>query len=188
MYKTKENWINEWLENNQPLLYSVASGVTIYGMDTDDIIQELNIICLRAAERFKEDVGTKFSTYAVVAMQRRIYEMGRKSHTNQKEFEKGMVSIDEEVGEDHHTRGETMLPWREITVEDELMGNERMLAVRDAFMALSPRNREIVYALCDNHTQTEVAKFYRLSQPLVSKIYKNFKADVLRRLGEYSEQ
>lgn len=184
MNRNEEHWINEWLEENQPLLYAVANGAHINGMENDDIIQELNIICIRASKRFREDEGTKFSTYATVAMRRRIYELGRKTHSKQSEFEMGMASIDEEIGEDHHTRGETMLPWREITVEDELVSNERMLAVRDAFMALSPRNREIVYALCDNHTQTEVANFYHLSQPLVCKIFKNFKADVLRRLEE----
>jgi len=184
MNRNEENWINEWLENNQPLLYSVANGAHINGMEKDDIVQELNIICISASKRYKADEGTKFSTYATVAMRRRICELGRKSHTKQREFEMGMVSIDEEIGEDHHTRGETMLPWREITMEDELVSNEHMQAVRSAFMALSPRNRGIVYALCNNHTQTEVSKMFHLSQPLVCRTFNNFKSDLMRRLEE----
>lgn len=178
------SWFEEWLRNNQALIYKMANGVSIYGMDTEDIVQELSLICMHAAETFRFDAGVKFSTYAVTSMRNRIYEMGRKTHTRQIEFEMGMRSIDEEQGEDHRSKVQKLRPWREISVEEVIEGNERLRAVGDAFMALSPRNREIVFALCDGRSQTEVAQAYHLSQPLVCKILKNFRADVLRRIGD----
>lgn len=65
---------DEWIKEYIPLVKSIAQKYMKFGVPLDDLVQEGLIGLLEAKKRFKENKGTKFSTYAHYWVKKRILQ------------------------------------------------------------------------------------------------------------------
>ena len=71
---------DELIQQWEPKVQKFASNTYIQGLDRDDIVQELRIAIVKAAQGFEEDRGVLFHTYLHTAMNNTIRTvMGRTS-------------------------------------------------------------------------------------------------------------
>ena len=63
-----------FIEKNLPLVKSVAGKYKRFGIAFEDLVQEGLIGLMEAQKKFKEHKGTKFSTYAVYWIKKRIIQ------------------------------------------------------------------------------------------------------------------
>jgi len=174
----EDDWITSWLSQNRALLYSLARGVYIPGLTFDEFVQELSITCWHASKRFQPEQGVQFSTYASVAMWRRIHELRRKAGTKQETFEQSCLHIEA----DGENVSATVLRWWDL---DEYMHIQNKIAVlKETLDELSSRDRDIVIMVCRGFSQAYVAKRCGLSQPTVNHIISQFRNRISQKLEE----
>ena len=88
----KEKIVVEYL----PLVRSIAAKYNKFGVPQEDLEQEGMIGLMEAADKFKEDKGTKFSTYATYWIKKRILEaVGKEKKSNY-----NTATVNEDLAED----------------------------------------------------------------------------------------
>lgn len=155
------------VEENHNLIYSFLNSRSLSLDAIEDWYGTAAIGLCKAALIFDESRGVKFSTLAYFIMDnevKRVKRAGRKEVL-------ALCSLDEEVNnETEITLGETV-----EDKEDCFFRIEVADTIRSVLNTMSPRDREIVLSLTrEGATQRSVSKQYGLSQPTVSRIYKNY--------------
>lgn len=65
--------LNDLIRQHEGLVHSVLKGIYRYGVPYADLVQEGRIALWQAVQGYDPDRGCAFSTYATVAIQRRLY-------------------------------------------------------------------------------------------------------------------
>lgn len=64
----KENLLNELLEKNEKMCYSIINKFRNSGMDLEDLMQACRVCIFRLASKFDISLGVKFGTFAYKSM------------------------------------------------------------------------------------------------------------------------
>ena len=86
-----------WLSENESLLWKLARTYQIPGMDCEDVMQELRLVCWEALKRWTPGRGAKLSTYACMVAKTRMKELFRSSQAKKRAEDGRVSSIDEEM-------------------------------------------------------------------------------------------
>ena len=73
-----DDLIRQW----EPKVQKMSSETYIYGLDREDLAQELRLAIVKAARGFEEDRGVLFHTYLHTAMTNTIRTLMTKTHRN----------------------------------------------------------------------------------------------------------
>lgn len=138
----------------------------------DEIFQEGYFGLCLACQRFNEDYGVKFATYAVSYILNSMRKFTYKLHKH------NILSLQETAPDDEGRCLEDFIeaPQKEIGVENEMVMNYVMGKV-------SPKQAKILKLSMKYDTQKEVAKEMQCSQVYVSKTITKIKKMTVKELG-----
>ncbi len=168
-----EEAFESWLVENAGIIRRYAINARVIGMDLDDVIQNINIACWHAAEKYSASREAKFSTFAVKCIQNEVAEMRRAESTNKRQFEKTACSIDDTTPEG--------IPLAEIStsyspsVEDVVIGLGTVDIIGRVLLSFSERNRKIIKKAFAGYSQDYISGLYGITQPCVSSICAEFR-------------
>jgi RNA polymerase sigma factor (sigma-70 family) len=79
---------------HEPLVHLMVQRQCRWGMDYTDLVQEGRIILWRAILRYHPTRGTAFSTYACIAIQRRVWRVLARFNEKRRRVEKALTALD----------------------------------------------------------------------------------------------
>ncbi len=165
--------LEAWLKENAGIIRCYAIRANITSMDLDDVIQNLNIACWHAAEKYDPQREATFTTYAIEAMRKCIFGMHRAENTKKRELERTASSIDDVTSEGRPMQEVIVMPCP--NPEDVVIGMDVEQVVERVLAIMSERNRSIVKCLIAGHKQSDVGKVFGLTQPCISAIHNEFR-------------
>src|SRR5215210_8794715 len=153
----------------------------VLGLDTEDLVSEAFLALCRAADMWDPARGA-FSTYAVVAINNwliNVCKLDRASIRTELE----MLSLDTPVGEAEEERLMDLLPDQGRDLEELVLS--RILAddLRAAVRELPDRDREVMTALLQGETPSELARAYGCSRQRIEQIQSRAYRRLKNRLG-----
>lgn len=176
--------LQEILEVNKGLIWSIVKKFIGKGYETEDIYQIACIGFIKAIQRFRFDFGNELSTYSVQYMLGEIKKFFRDDgiiHISRNRKEEGfklkIESINNEIYE-----GKEKLEMLDSN-EDEQTRLIDKLTVLDMIKKLNKREKEIIeLRYFKDKTQVQVAEILGISQVHVSRIEKKILRDFKEKL------
>jgi RNA polymerase sigma factor (sigma-70 family) len=154
---------------------------SVLGLDTEDLVSEAFLALCRAAEMWDPARGA-FSTYAVVAINNwliNVCKLDRASIRTEME----MLSLDTPVGEAEEERLMDLLPDQGRDLEELVLS--RILAddLRAAVQELPDRDRQVMTALIQGESPSDVARAFECSRQRIEQIQSRAFRRLKHRLG-----
>lgn len=169
-----------WLRENESLLWKVARTYQIPGMDYEDVMQELRLVCWEALKRWTPDRGAKLSTYACVVAKTRMKELFRSSQAKKRVDDNRVESIDEEL--ENGVLVIEIIDGGETSPEDKVLNQEIVALTMRVFNSLPSNRKTVVQDYYRDKKQAYIAKKAGISQPMVHYIIRDFKKKVAEEL------
>lgn len=167
MSQTLNDKQQKLVEDNHNLIFKFLQSHNLSLDATDDWYGTAAIGLCKAAMRYDESRGAKFSTLAYVCMENEVRMVMR---TNRK-CVSDTVSIDEMLDNAEGLDFHEIIP-DEDNFEEKLYLND---AVERAMRGMSDVQKQVITLVVDNgYTQAEAASIVGLSRSYVSKIYTTF--------------
>jgi RNA polymerase sigma factor (sigma-70 family) len=153
----------------------------VLGLDTEDLVSEAFLALCRAADMWDPARGA-FSTYAVVAIHNwliNVCKLDRASIRTELE----MLSLDAPVGEAEEERLMDLLPDQGRGTEEVVLSRSLADDLRAAVRELPDRDREVMTALIQGETPSELARAYGCSRQRIEQIQSRAFRRLKNRLG-----
>jgi RNA polymerase sigma factor (sigma-70 family) len=153
----------------------------VLGLDTEDLVSEAFLALCRAADMWDPARGA-FSTYAVVAINNwliNVCKLDRASIRSELE----MLSLDTPVGETEEERLMDLLPDQGRGLEDLVLSRSLADDLRAAVRDLPERDRQVMTALIQGETPSELARAYGCSRQRIEQIQSRAFRRLKSRLG-----
>ncbi len=141
---------------------------SMLGLDTEDLVSEAFLALCRAADMWDPERGA-FSTYAVVAINNwliNVCKLDRASIRN----ELDTLSLDTPVGEAEEERLMDLLPDQGRGIEDVVLSRSLADDLRAAVRELPDRDREVMTALIQGETPSDLARAFGCSRQRIEQI------------------
>jgi RNA polymerase sigma factor (sigma-70 family) len=153
----------------------------VLGLDTEDLVSEAFIALCRAAEMWDPARGA-FSTYAVVTINNWLINVCKLDRVSiRSEIE--VLSLDTPVGESEEERLMDLLPDQGRDLEEEVMSRNLADELRAAVQELPDRDREVMTALLQGETPSELARAFGCSRQRIDQIQSRAFRRLKHRLG-----
>ena len=169
-----------WLSENESLLWKLARTYRIPGMDYEDVMQELRLVCWEALKRWTPGRGAKLSTYACMVAKTRMKELFRSSQAKKRAEESRVGSIDEEM--ENGVLLIEIIDSGTTSPEDTVLNHEIVGITAHVFSSLPDNRRNVVQDYYSEKKQAYIAKKAGISQPMVHYIVRDFKKKVAEEL------
>ena len=169
-----------WLSENESLLWKLARTYQIPGMDCEDVMQELRLVCWEALKRWTPGRGAKLSTYACMVAKTRMKELFRSSQEKKRAEDGRVSSIDEEM--ENGVLIIEVIDSGTISPEDAVLNYEIVEITARVFGNLPDNRRSVVQDYYREKKQAYIAKKAGISQPMVHYIIKDFRKKVAEEL------
>lgn len=154
----------------------------------DEMLQIGYIGLIKAAEKFDEDYGVAFSTYAVPVIKGEInryfrdYMFGRSE--KKKEFKKNIVSLDATLSKKEDGK---LIPFSDCIENraDYIKEFEDREYIKDIYNSLNSREKELFkYRYIEDMKQTDIANKMKISQVQVSRLETAMRKRIKARFAE----
>ena len=176
--------LQEILEVNKGLIWSIVKKFIGKGYETEDIYQIACIGFIKAIQRFRFDFGNELSTYSVQYMLGEIKKFFRDDgiiHISRNRKEEGFKLKIESINNEIYD-GKEKLEMLDSN-EDEQTRLIDKLTVLDMIKKLNKREKEIIeLRYFKDKTQVQVAEILGISQVHVSRIEKKILRDFKEKL------
>lgn len=169
-----------WLNENESLLWKMARTYQIPGMEYEDVMQELRLVCWEALKRWTPDRGAKLSTYACVVAKTRMKELFRSSQAKKRAESNRVDSINETV--ENGVLVIEVIDSGAETPEDMVLNQEIVAVTTQVFNGLSNSRKSVIRDYYRGKKQAYIAKKVGVSQPMVHYIIRDFKKKVAEEL------
>lgn len=180
-----------YLEQVTPFMIKLCRETQIYGLEQDDLFQELSIQLYICWERYDPSQGTKFLTFAYPALTRRKNELVRQRKAVFRGSGVAPIPLDGDRSFKADPRFHPCL--FDVIAEPSVMTDESIIARMDILDATedairsfkSKKVQKILVSLLMGHTQKEVSAKYGCAQSLVSQYLNQFRRLLRERLKDY---
>lgn len=169
-----------WLHENESLLWKLARTYQIPGMDYEDVMQELRLVCWEALKRWTPDRGAKLSTYACTVAKTRMKELFRSSQAKKRAEDSRIGSLDEEM--ENGVLVIEIIDSGETSPEDMVLNQEIIEVTAHVFKELPDNRKMVVQDYYRDKKQAYIAKRAGISQPMVHYIIRDFRRKVAEEL------
>lgn len=162
------------VEDNIGLAHFIAKRYKNMPLEYDDILSAAYLGLIKAADRFDFENGSRFSTYAGIAISNEILCHARR----QRRHSVVVTSLDAEisVGDGSVMLGETI-----PDISDHFAEVERMLDMKKNSRHLTEREKQILLVKINypDMTQKEVAEIFECKQSVISRHMKSIRKKML---------
>lgn len=180
---TKDVPFEEVLEWITPMIEHIAIQVNgLYGLEYEDVKQELSIQAYAAWEKWEPNRGTKFSTYVFDILVNRKNGLIRIARAKKRNCGVVPASLDAPM-ETKDTGNGTFCLYDVLAdiqqdPEMRIQAGEVLDAVERAIASMQEKGQGVIRALLSGYTQMEISRFTGTTQPLVSYYLKSFRTKV----------
>lgn len=181
-----KNWTDEsWkilAERNIHLALSVVKMFQNTNFDEDDLFGTASIGLVKAAKKFKPELGYEFSTFATTVIKNEILIEIR----NSKRSVKCAASLDDTVnfGKDGVCELRDVIP-SDFNIDDFIILAKTQAIIEECISEEKERNKNIIICFLNGIDQKENGRINGVSQTQVSRTLKKFKANLKGRIERW---
>lgn len=184
---SKEIPFEDVLQEIMPMIHRIAMQVDgIYGLEVDDVKQELSLQAFYSWEKWEPGRGTKFSTYVYEALIKKKNSLVRTAKAQKRNGGHAPASLDEAMDFWQSDRASFQLydviPDPQQNPDEQAQVRAIWEAVESALGSMQEKGQRVVRALLEGYTQVEVSRATGITQPLVSYYLKSFRTKVAAEL------
>lgn len=181
--RTNEQQFEEALKQIQPLITKICHETNnIYGLETEDLRQELNLQVFMAWQKWDPTKGTKFSTFVFLPLHQRKNELVRIYKAKFRGAGLQPESLDRPLPDGSRSSANSNRFSLQNFISDGTQSMEEMLYRKDIVDIIhetiesfrSPIAKKILLDLLNGYTQEEISKKYNCGQPNVSYYRSSF--------------
>lgn len=183
----------EALESIMPMIYGIVNNTNgVYGLEKEDLQQELMEQAFVSWNRWDPNLGTKFSTYVHTALYNRKNELVRKAKALSRGGGTSPLSLEKGLLGNEYDSGSTaslyeILEDESQNIEDRIAFQELVDSVERIIQSFPPERRQNIIRRCIlGGKQTDISRQNNCPQSLVSYYMNTFRIrawDVLREEG-----
>lgn len=174
---------NTLIEHNLRLVAHIVKKFDYKSVDQDDLISIGTIGLIKGVDTFQKSHGTKLTTYCAKCIENEILMYFRSNNKTNKN-----ISLNESIGFDKEGNEITILDILKMPAPDyinDISEKDNIKLLKEYFNVLTDREKEIImkrYGLgsCEEKTQKDIAKEYKISRSYVSRIEKRALMKMLR--------
>lgn len=171
---TKDTPFEVVLDSVMPMIKSIGRETNgVYGVEREDLEQELSLQVYKSWQSWKPDGGTKFSTYVYDALMKRKNFIVRTAKAQRRNCGQSPASLDEMRTGSQSTTEEFRL--YDVLTEEDSCDPETYAYIREiqgileeVLGTLRERSQEVVRGILEGYTQQEVSEMTGVTQSLVS--------------------
>ncbi|MGM0126272.1 RNA polymerase sporulation-specific sigma factor [Enterococcus sp. AZ194] len=176
-----EDALTELFNQYRPIVYNLQKKYYIRDFDSDDWLQEGQIICYQIVKAFKEDNGATFGSFFKCAMENRVRSLLRKQHALKRRTMELSVSLEEKI----ETEGAEFLvdtQYEEPYALENLLIREALANYEFIFSALE---KEVMSAYLLGASLEEIASHHVLDSKKIRSAYDRAKKKLGDQMNDY---
>lgn len=186
---SKDIAFEDVLQEIMPMIHRIAMQVdSVYGLEIDDVKQELSLQAYYTWEKWEPGRGTKFSTYVYEALVNKKNCLVRAMRAQKRNSGYAPASLDEAMDFWQSDRASFQLydviPDPQQNPDEQVQVRAIWEAVESALGSMQEKGQRVVRALLEGYTQVEISRATGITQPLVSYYLKSFRTKVAAELGK----
>lgn len=185
---TKDTPFEDVLTSVTPMIKSISGKTNgVYGLEREDLEQELSIQVFKSWQSWNPDGGTKFSTYVYDALVKTKNFIVRTAKAKRRNGGQPPASLDAEL-EIKQTNAVDFSLYSIIAEPDVcdpetyVYINEILDVADEVLDTMSERAQDVIRNLLDGYTQTEVSEMTGVTQSLVSYHFNLFRKKLRQEL------
>jgi len=185
---TKQTQFEDIFQSIAPMIHHIAAQADgVYGLEIDDVKQELAIQAYYAWEKWEPGRGAKFSTYVFDVLVNKKNHLIRMAKAQKRNCGLAPASLDESI-DSQGAGGDSLCLYDVLadTNQDPEEGTvvlELWDVVESVLASMQEKGQRVIRALLNGYTQMETGRFTGISQPLVSYYLKTFRVKMSAELG-----
>lgn len=184
---TKETPFEDALQTITPMIHHIASQIDgVYGLEIEDVIQELSVQAYDAWEKWEPERGIKFSTYVYNVLLNKKNCLIRIAKAQKRNSGLPPVSLDEPIEGQSMCNSTFCLYDVLMDISQNLEDQTRTLEIWDiverALASMQENGQNVIGALLMGYTQVEISRLTGATQPLVSYYLRSFRTKVKAEL------
>lgn len=184
---TKDMSFEDVYQSIMPMIHCIAAQIDgAYGLEAEDVVQELSIQAYYAWGKWEPGRGTKFSTYVFDVLVNKKNHLIRIARAKKRNGGTSPSSLDATT-ENPNNPGKRYSLYDVLTdieqnTEEQVQMVELWDVVERVLDSMQEKGRGVVRALLSGYTQMEIARLTGATQPLISYYLKSFRTKVKAEL------